>query len=363
MAASGSLEHVQRRKVTPATAHAAVLEPHDVVGEPSTSSRVVRHVDDRDARARRGRARDTEGSAGAARHRPPPAARRTAAPDGADMSARARATRCRSPPDSCGDAAIEQRLDLEHRRHRLEREPLARAASVEHVPPDGHVRKQRDVLRRRSRRAAGAPADRSRRGRNSTRPSTAIEPTSAVRSPAIASRVVVFPAPDGPKSAVTRAVRRSWISSVNAPWWRVKSSRITAAPPARPDSRFDHQSAANAIAAEMRTSTAASRVRPDLGERVDRDRERARRARDAAGDHDRRAELAEGTGEAEHRAGDHGRARQRQRHGQEHAQRRRAERRGRPPRTGGPPARSPRARSARTAAVPSPSSPGRPPSR
>ncbi len=53
-----------------------------------------------------------------------------------------------------------------------------------------------------------------------------ITPCSGVRNPAIDSRMLVLPEPDGPNSATTWASIRSWISSVNVPWRREKSRVI-----------------------------------------------------------------------------------------------------------------------------------------
>ena len=62
---------------------------------------------------------------------------------------------------------------------------------------------------------------------NSTWSSIAIEPRDGVRRPAMASSVVVFPAPDGPKSAVIRPVSCWLTSRTNSPCSMTKSSAIT----------------------------------------------------------------------------------------------------------------------------------------
>ena len=184
--------------------------------------------------------------------------------------------------------------------------------AVEQVAAHVHVREERDVLRHVAdvammRRQVDAVAD-----ENSTRPSIAIEPRRGVRSPAIASRIVVLPAPDGPKSAAVAGVERALAGEDERALHQLDVHVDHAARLARPDGSPSN-SAANAIATDTQQQPERLGVVAGFGVRVDGDRERPRRAGDAAGDDDRRAELAERAGEARApRRREHRRPRQRQ---------------------------------------------------
>ncbi len=124
---------------------------------------------------------------------------------------------------------VEELAHLQHLRHDVQRQPLPGTPSIEDVAADAHVRKQRRLLRH----VADMP-----RVRRQVDPAArveqhavpiAIRPLDGRRNPAIASSVVVFPAPDGPNSAVIPPASCSWSSSRNAPCRSVKSRTITRA--------------------------------------------------------------------------------------------------------------------------------------
>ena len=120
-----------------------------------------------------------------------------------------------------------------------------------------------------------------------------ISPASGRRRPAIVSSTVVFPAPDGPTSAVTPASNRSCSSSTKRPWVSEKSrtrgiksvnvcrselspavrtyrlsfdaaARVPSTEPRHPvlPMRFAAHSATNAIVTETASRTAAWRSCP-----------------------------------------------------------------------------------------------------
>ena len=134
------------------------IEDDDAIGEAPRFVAIVGHVDDWHARARRGRARGTAGCGGAARTSTAASGSSSSSSSGADISARASATRCRSPPDSSPTRAIEQRLDFEHRRDRVERQllPWPAARTARSGERSCAERARRPAAR--SRRGAGAAA-------------------------------------------------------------------------------------------------------------------------------------------------------------------------------------------------------------
>ena len=92
----------------------ALAHDHDPVGQLERLLLVVGHVDGGDARAGAG----SRGSRGAARRgswrRARTGARRGAAPGGSIASARASATRCCCPPESCHGIAVAAALQVDH---------------------------------------------------------------------------------------------------------------------------------------------------------------------------------------------------------------------------------------------------------
>ena len=233
------------------------------------------------------------------------------------MRARPSATRWRSPPESRagrrasrsvrGRASRRPRPSVS-RRVRARREPVA----VGEVLAHGQVREQPRLLRD----VADAPAigrhhdaarpcrrARRRRGR-SCRASGRISPATTCSS-------VVLPAPDGPTIAVRpRAGPDRTSSAMRSRRWRTSTARLIAAPPSAAPARRRRRArrtrrATESAASRQHAGVAARRLR----QRVDGERQRLRLARDVRDERDRGAELAEGLGEAEDRAGEDARAR------------------------------------------------------
>ena len=143
--------------------------------------------------ARRARARDTAESACRSSMSTAASGSSSSSSSGPDISARASATRWRSPPRAARTPRSSSGRDLENRRHRRESRLLPGATAVEHVA--AHVRWGKSATSwARSRRAAGAAAR--RRGRPRRRAPampTMMRPGCGRRRPAMASSMVVFP--------------------------------------------------------------------------------------------------------------------------------------------------------------------------
>src|SRR6185503_14185686 len=163
----------------------------------------------------------------------------------------------------------------------------------------------------------------------SVRPPTAMRPRSGLTSPAIAFTSVLLPAPERPKSATMGASAAKRASRRNPPCISVTSTssmgRLGAAAaahePFREGERRDRERDG-----EEREAQDLVVVTGGLRERVDRERQRLRLARDVRDEGDRGAELTERAREGEDRAGDEARPCEGQRHGKEHPKRARAER-------------------------------------
>ena len=124
----------------------AAFEHDDAIGESARLVAIVRHVEYRHrelvpTRSRYGRIRRRSSRSTAA------SGSSSSSTSGADISARASATRCRSPPDSIdtprSSSAPTSRIDATD----VERQLLARPLTVGDVAANVEVREERDVLR------------------------------------------------------------------------------------------------------------------------------------------------------------------------------------------------------------------------
>ena len=181
-------------------------------------------------------------------------------------------------------------------------EPVA-VARERDVALDGHVREQRVLLEHVADRSfLGAAID---AVPNQARRCTAIDPRLGRLSPAIASRTVVLPAPDGPTSPTVSGPTSSATSTSKERVGTVRSSRsVPMSKSLEPDE--DRCADDDEERADCQCDV---EVRVELG--IDRERQRLGHPLEAAGEDDRRAELSEP-------------ARQRQRRGRAEPARRRA---------------------------------------
>ena len=150
---------------------------------------------------------------------------------GADISARASATRCRSPTSTTSRHRDRATAQLRESTQPSRATALPWTLAVRHVAAYVEVRKERDVLRHIADvafvwRQVNPLLAVEKLGRSLTR----MEPRAGWRRPAMASRMVVLPEPEGPKSTVTRPSRRR-ASSTKVPCSILKSSAITCAVP------------------------------------------------------------------------------------------------------------------------------------
>ena len=234
---------------------------------------------------------------------------------GSRASARASATRWRSPPESSrtrasARCAIRKRSSSSSTRALRRRRSRTFASDVE-------VREERVLLEDvadapplRRQVDAALPCRARRRRRATTRPRRGRS------SPATTRSTVVFPAPDGPTSATSGAVADGQLDGrveaakrmgeVDAERHRVRS--LTERRIGRAD---DHEHGADR----------EGDVEVDVELLVDRERERLGDALERAGEHDRRAELADPAGERERRAGAEPARGERQRDAEEDARR------------------------------------------
>src|SRR5689334_11662866 len=161
---------------------------------------------------------------------------------------------------------------------------------------------------------------------NSSVPSYMIRPRSGVIRPAIMLTMDVLPEPDGPNSAVTPSGASNFAATVNSPS-RFSTSTVSILDPVHPradvagepfggDQRNQRNDDGEHGEPRRRRVT-----RGDLQVSVDRRRDRLRLARNIRHERDRGAELAESLGKAQHHAGNDAGKRERQRDGEEHAQR------------------------------------------
>ena len=124
---------------------------------------------------------------------------------GPEYSARAIATRWRSPPDERSDSPVHQRRQLQQLDEHAQIRTISLAHSVGDVLAHVEVRKEQDVLRY----VAGAPMANGRvdvpLGIEEHVAVDAMRPRRGARRPAIASSADVFPDPDGPNNASARA--------------------------------------------------------------------------------------------------------------------------------------------------------------
>ena len=164
----------------------------------------------------------------------------------------------------------------------------------------------------------------------------------AASRPAIACRVRLLPAPDGPNSTSRVASLRNATSSSkrcaplldgladrDVPTLHRHAARDARRARSRPGEQQHGDAGRSRSSAPGRWRASSW---PGLHRLVDGDRERLRLAGDAAGHHQRRAELAERAREREQHAGEDAAPGQRQRDAKEHRRPRRARAPARPPR-------------------------------
>ena len=219
-----------------------------------------------------------------------------------EQCARARPTRCRSPPDRVAWPAIEQSADAEglDDRRRIHRSRSPSLRTIGQTRGSGALTDAERAAHPETRQRCAAGA-RARMSSLLCRPAhRRLSPRSrhpAFVKPARMSMIVLLPAPDGPNSAATRApVSKAGVERENTlrESFRAKADhRIIAARPAalQPfrQSQRPHGNGRRHGCELQRGCVAARR----LHMRPDRCRDRARLAGNVRHEGDRRAELAE----------------------------------------------------------------------
>src|SRR5882672_720482 len=145
---------------------------------------------------------------------------------------------------------------------------------------------------------------------NTVSPLISMRPRSGRRMPAMALTTEVLPAPDRPNSAVTPSPVWNEAERLQAPSLRSTStdSIFLAHYPARRAAHQDFRYVERGERQQHRDDAQAHRgrvARRGLRVRVDRERQRARLARNVGNEGDGRAELAQAAREGEQHAGDH----------------------------------------------------------
>ena len=126
--------------------------------------------------------------------------------------------------------------------------------------------------------------------------------------------MVVFPAPDGPTSATVSP--RSTVRSADA---TVAAKRVSEPDPERHRVTSLTERRTSALDHDEKRADRERDVEVDVELLVDRERERLRDALQRAGEHDRRAELAEPARERQRRSGAETAAREREHHAEKDA--------------------------------------------
>src|ERR1041384_7611122 len=162
----------------------------------------------------------------------------------------------------------------------------------------------------------------------SVRPPISISPASTRRSPATASNKVVLPAPDGPIIAAARHSNATSSSSVTVESGMRHRSSMASRLNCRPGEALGKRDGDKSQGDRHAEQSQRLVVVAQLNEAENSVRERLRSPRNVAGDHNRRAELAQRAGVSEQTAGDDAAPREGQRHGEKDFRTRCAERRG-----------------------------------
>src|SRR4030042_379290 len=136
------------------------------------------------------------------------------------------------------------------------------------------------------------------------RPLTRTKPLSGRRMPAVAWSVRLFPAPDGPNRTAIASAALKAVARWNAPRRLRMSTSSTALPARDAQQPADNQQAEQGGDGQDGHQGVGQSGVAGLPGIVDGDGHRSRLAGDVAGEHDRGAELADGTSEGQGGAGD-----------------------------------------------------------
>src|SRR4029077_1686544 len=166
---------------------------------------------------------------------------------------------------------------------------------------------------------------------NSSVPSTEMRPRSGASRPATMLTIDVLPEPEGPNSAVTPSGASNFAAMLNPPS-RFSTSTASMSAPVQPGAgaarepfgRDERNQRNDDGENDERRGRRVAAGNLQIG--IDRRRDGLRLARDVRDERDGGAELTERLGEAQDHAGDDAGERERQCHGQEHAERVGAER-------------------------------------